>query len=347
MKPSSLVFITLLLFQTVVKAQLHDSTLIKKLTINGFCLCQTTISGLKRPDDSLRAVAVEEMDLPKGCFGEDSRFIAEKGYYSDKNTGIIFQKDRDSDYVSKIRLTKEFKGHLPDGNFVDLNNFLLKDLFNLYPQFKDKWQSRDCSGFWKFSDDTISFYVKIDKTKQPEFPIDKPFYLDKPVVAIDLIASCRAIRMYDEGYHYGEVRPDPIFFIDSVKIAKSDLSQMNPNEVALITVIKDTITLKKFGPGAKNGIIYIETKGFDRKRYWRYFMSKSREYAKLAPTPENDSRIQYILNSKILKENFEGNLALINDKIFKGLQIITKEQLIKDYNITDKDYGVIISTSSD
>ncbi len=61
--------------------------------------------------------------------------------------------------------------------------------------------------------------------------------------------------------------------------------------------------------------------------------------------PENDSSIQYILNSKVLKENFEGDLALINDKTFIGIQIIGKEQLIKDYSITNKDYGVIIRTN--
>lgn len=59
---------------------------------------------------------------------------------------------------------------------------------------------------------------------------------------------------------------------------------------------------------------------------------------------DNDSSIQYILNSKILTEDFEGKLALIDDKDFKGIQIINKEQLLKDYNITGMDYGAIITT---
>ncbi len=185
------------------------------------------------------------MDLSKNCLGQDSRFIAGKGYYSDNQPGIIFQKDQDSDYISKIRLTKLFKGNLPDGNFIDLSKFLLKNLFELYPQFKDKWQSRDCSDYWRFSNDTISFYVKIDKTKKPQFPIDESYYMDKPVEAIDLIASCIAVHEYDEGYQTMELHPSPVVFIDSVRITRSDLSKMNPNDIASVSIIKDTITMSE------------------------------------------------------------------------------------------------------
>ncbi|HEY2581171.1 MAG TPA: hypothetical protein VGI43_05175 [Mucilaginibacter sp.] len=344
MKYSFFTIIIFLFFQTTSKAQLHDSTLIKKLTINGFCLCQTTLSSLKQSDSDIKEIDVEEMDLAKGCFGEDSRFIEGKGYYSDKQKGIIFQKDKATDYISKIRLTGQFKGNLPDGDFVDLNNFRLKDLFERYPQFKDKWQSRGCSDYWRFSNDTISFYVKIDKTVKPKFPINESFYMDKPVVAIDLTVSCRAIHYYDEGYQNGQLYPNPVFFVDSVKVSRSEFSDMNTHEIAIVCVVKDTLSLRKYGADAKNEIIFIETKKFAKQRYQRYFVSKSPDYAKLMATSDNDSSIQYILNSKILTKSFEGKLASIDDRDFKGIQVINKEQLLKDYNITDKDYGAIITT---
>jgi hypothetical protein len=51
------------------------------------------------------------------------------------------------------------------------------------------------------------------------------------------------------------------------------------------------------------------------------------------------------LNGKVLKENVEASLAAINDKTFSSIQIIiSKEQLVKEYGVTDKRYGVIIST---
>jgi len=341
MRYTTLTIIILIFFQLKGNAQLHDSTLVKRLSINGFCLCQTTLSSLKQSYSDLKEVEVEEMDISKDCFGQDSRFIAGKGYYTSVQPGMIFQKERDSDYISKIRLIKQFKGNLPDGNSIDLGKFLLKDLFKLYPQFKDQWQSRDCSEYWRFSNDTISFYVKIDKSKKPQFPIDETFYMDKPIEAIDLLISCRGVRMYDEGYHTMEVN-DPVFFIDSVR--NSDISKMNPNDIAQITIIKDTATLKKFGLDAKRRLIYLETKTFVRRRYWKYFGSKSSEYAKIISGLEDDSSLQYVLNGKVLKENFEGDLGMINDNNFIAIKIISKDQLIKNYDISNKDYGIIISS---
>jgi hypothetical protein len=40
------------------------------------------------------------------CYGQDSRFENGKGYYSVKFPGIIFQKDQQTDFISKITLTK-------------------------------------------------------------------------------------------------------------------------------------------------------------------------------------------------------------------------------------------------
>jgi hypothetical protein len=89
----------------------------------------------------------------------------------------------------------------------------------------------------------------------------------------------------------------------------------------------------------------VETKKFDIHRYQTYFKSKSPGYAKLISNPANINQIQYILNKKILKTDYEGNLAAINDKIFEELIIIDKRQLIKEYGITNKNYGVIITAN--
>lgn len=87
---------------------------------------------------------------------------------------MIFQKDQGADYISKIRLTGGFRGKLPNGSIVDLGNLRLKDVFTMYPSLKDKWGSRDCSGFWSFSNDTIAFYVRVDTAKKPKYPSMKP-----------------------------------------------------------------------------------------------------------------------------------------------------------------------------
>ncbi|MFI5163119.1 MAG: hypothetical protein ACHQHN_17695 [Sphingobacteriales bacterium] len=345
MKRIGFSIIILLSSISVSRAQLKDTSLIKKFTVNGFCLCKTNLTDLR--DSSimnLKEVDVEEMDLPTGCAGKDDRFVSGKGYYSETQPGIIFQKDSVLDLISKIRLTKAFKGKLPDGNYIDLSNFLLKDLFKLYPGFKDKWKSRDCSHYWKFSNDTISFYVKMDSTKKMKFPDDKNYYLNKPVEGIDLVASC--MSFYTAGDRFMAKYPLPIYIIDSVRYTGTGFPEnLNPNDIGLLSLIGDSTARTRIGAEGKRGIIYIETKKFDKVRYWKYFSLKSPDYAKIVSSPGSDSSVQYILNNKVLKRSFEGTLSLITDKEFKSIQIINKEDLIKNYGITGKDYGVVITTN--
>jgi len=171
MKPA-LHLIFFFVFVTICRGQAPNPPLNKNLTIKNVCLCNTTLTDLKQQNTDLKQISLEEMDLPGNCYGQDSRFEVGVGYQTESQPGMIFQKDQNSDYVSKIRLTRQYKGNLPDGNFVNLKKFLLKDLFKLYPQLKSKWGSRGCSDYWNFSNDTISFYVKIDKNKMPQFPAD-------------------------------------------------------------------------------------------------------------------------------------------------------------------------------
>jgi len=347
MKSISLFFF--LLFSSLLcNAQITDTALIKKISVNGFCLCQTTVSVLKQQYPDLKAVDVEEMDVPKECIGQDSRYIAGKGYATNKQIGIIFQKDQESDQISKIRLTKQFKGYLPNGKFVDMSKLILKDLSNLYPELKDKWGSRGCSDYWNFSNDTISFFVKIDTNKKPQFPIAEAYYMNKPIEGIDLMMSCYSLEKHDDNIIFPDESNDPIFFLDSIRVNKMVLTNFEPSEIASVTIYKDTNVIKKIFNGKgniKNGLIYIETKDFAKYRYWNYFRSKSPEYAKLVISSKTDTtNVQYILNGKVLKNNFEGDLASIDDGTFKGLFIIDKNRLVNEYGITNKDYGVIITT---
>jgi hypothetical protein len=179
--------------QTNYQTSLLDTFLSKRITVSGFCLCQTTLPDLQKLSDDFKPIEVEEMDLPKNCFGQDGRYENGKGYYSNKFPGIIFQKDQSTDVISKIRLTKEFKGNLPDGTPIDLKILKLKDVFKIYPKLKDTWGSRGCSNYWSFANDTLFFYVKIDTTKKPQFPIVEAYYYDKPIEAVDLLISCYRI----------------------------------------------------------------------------------------------------------------------------------------------------------
>ncbi|WP_121811911.1 hypothetical protein [Mucilaginibacter kameinonensis] len=345
LRKSFLIVLFLSVFYTEGFAQTDNSDLAKKVIINNICLCQTTIADLKKSDPNLKDTVLEEMDLNAVCVGNDPRYIAGSGYSTSKYPGMIFQQDQKNDLISKIRLTKAFAGKLPDGKEIDLSKLLLKDLFKLYPAFKEQWYTRGCSDYWNFSNDTLSFYVKIDSAKKSVFPIDEAYYMDKPVEAADLILSCHgAVKEDTQQYVTGETENnEPVYFIDSVRVTGEGLNKLNSNDVATVSVYRGANAIIKYGREAKYGLIYIETKKFDIRRFQNYFKSKSADYAKLISTPANASKVQYILNKKVLINNYEGNLAGINDKIFKGLTIINKRQLVKQYGITNKDYGVIIT----
>jgi hypothetical protein len=138
---------------------------------------------------------------------------------------------------------------------------------------------------------------------------------------------------------------DPVFFVDSANIDKSDLHNYQPTDIATVSIYHDSDAIRLVGPDGKDGAVYIETKTFARKRYWQFFSSKSPEYAKIVPEAGSDTAIQYILNKRILTTNFEGDLAIINDSIFKRITILDKEALQDQYHITDKTYGVLIESA--
>jgi hypothetical protein len=137
---------------------------------------------------------------------------------------------------------------------------------------------------------------------------------------------------------------NPVTYIDSVKVSKPEILRFDSNLITLMTVYDPNEAKDIVGEEGKDGAVYIETRGFSKKRFQRYFKSKSREFSKLLDSKGDDNTFQYILNGKILTNNFEGELAMIDDKVFKKIDIIKQKELSAQYKIKDKDYGIIITS---
>lgn len=135
---------------------------------------------------------------------------------------------------------------------------------------------------------------------------------------------------------------NPIFLIDSVKVNNSAIQNYDPKEIASLSIYRDGEAISLRPEDGKDGVVYIETKKFSKKRFQNYFKTKSSEYKKIITQESDDNELQYILNGKILIENFEGDLASINDKVFKSLKVIHKNELQKKFKIEDKEYGIVI-----
>lgn len=344
MKIKTLLFVLLSISIYSFSQKEIDSSLAKKITVSGFCLCKTTLSDLQKLSNDFKLADVEEMDFGKKCVLDgDSRYENGKGYYSEKYPGIIFQKDQSENYISKIRLTKEFVGQLPDGASLSMKSLLLKDVLKLYPKLDSTWGSRGCSDYWNFSNDTISFYVKIDTSKKPQFPIDKAYYLERPIEGIDMMMSCYSI--YNKSENFSLFAADePMFFLDSIRVNKGVLKNYQPSEIAFITVYEDSNAIKLGGSEAKNGLVYIITKEFAHDHYYGYFKSKSSEYASVFTDEEKEEKAVYILNGKVLSSNVDSDLFAIDDENFVSLKVIDKNSLEKDYDVSGKSFGIVITT---
>ena len=249
----STTFILLLFSITTLFAQNKTESQIKLSEIK---LCELTLSDLKKADKNLKEVEVIEMDLCSDGFVQDSRFENRKGYVSSFYPGVIFQKDSYEDYISKIRLTKEFKGYLPDQTYIDLEKLTAKDAIENYSQL-DSWSSRGCSDYWSLNDNKTYFYVAIDKNKEPRYPIDKPYYLTKKIEGIDIVSNC-----YD---YYKEKQASPLYIIDAKEVGKSEVQKYNPEDIETVTVLKES-AVEKYGEKGKNGVIVIVTKGSNKKK---------------------------------------------------------------------------------
>lgn len=323
---------------TVFSAELKS-----KLTVSGFCLCEATITGLISLDRNLKKVNVEEMAFCNDGFVQDARFTKGTGYASAKYPGMIFQKDLENDFISKIRLTKDFAGRLPDGTSIDMKTLLAKDVIKLYPGYNETWTSRDCADYWNLTNDTLSFYIKIDTARKPRYPLDEAYYLEKPVEGIDLLISCRSIFNRNDAFVLFPAN-EPVFFIDSIRVNGGVLKSYQPAEIAMVSVYKNADSLKITEPNAKNGIVYITTKDFARDHYWNYFKSISPDYAKQVPDMATEKKLVYILNGKVLTTNFESDLFAINDSNLIALKLIDKKTLKQDYDISVRGIGVVITT---
>jgi hypothetical protein len=140
----------------------------------------------------------------------------------------------------------------------------------------------------------------------------------------------------------GRLGRNPVIIIDSQRMTTSDLSKYKPESIAVVTVLLDSSATRLFGDSAKDGAVIIETHSYARHKYISFFRRSSQAYDSLIGTVGNDTTFEYIINDKIQEGNYEGNLSAINDELFLGLEILTKEQLYSKYKVTDKQFGILV-----
>ena len=141
----------------------------------------------------------------------------------------------------------------PDGYYVDLKTLKAADVLKKYDSL-ETWTSRGCSNYWGINkDNKLNFYVKINKDKKPQYPVDEKYYAEQDIEAIDIISDCYAF--------FEKVKINPLYIIDGKEITEEDIIRnLKPEDVDSITVLKDKGAVEKYGDKGKNGVIEIYLK---------------------------------------------------------------------------------------
>jgi hypothetical protein len=214
-------------------------------------LCELTLDDLKQNDIDLKKITLEEMDLCSDGFVQDGRFENRIGYSSKLYPGVIFQKyDSNSNLIAKIHLTKDFKGFLPDGKYIDLKSIKAKEIIAKYDSL-NVWTSRGCSDYLGINrNKELYFYVKLNKNKEPRYPIDDKYYSEQEIEGIDIIADCYATQKNTSD-------SKPLYLVDGKEVTEKIIAEIKPDDVESINVLKDLSATKKYGEKGKNGVIEI------------------------------------------------------------------------------------------
>lgn len=241
--------IFLLLFISIKTLSQNNDT----INLSKIKFCELTITDLKSEDVELKEVSLEEMDLCSDGFVQDGRFENRIGYESKLYPGVIFQKyQSDNNIIAKIHLTREFKGFLPDGNYVEIKTLKAEDIIKKYNSL-NSWTSRGCSDYYGIKkDEQIYFYVKINKDKKPQYPVDEKYYTEQFIQGIDIVSNCYS--------YYEKTKINPLYIVDGKETTEEVIRDLKPEDVYSITVLKDKNAIYKYGEKGKGGVIEIYLK---------------------------------------------------------------------------------------
>ena len=89
----------------------------------------------------------------------------------------------------------------------------------------------------------------------------------------------------------------------------------------------------------------MQSRTYNRAKFQKYLSSRSTSYKNLLDQKKgSDTSFAYFIDGKLLKKNYEVDLASLADSTFRGLEIIDSISLVNTYAIAGKSAGVLITT---
>lgn len=140
---------------------------------------------------------------------------------------------------------------------------------------------------------------------------------------------------------------DPVYVLDSVVVNQAAIGQVSPDRIGVITIAKGAKAVLKYGSQAENGVVYIETKPFARKRVNVLLSSQSPAYDSLLRRYGNDSSFYFIVNGQPVTPTNETGLMTLDRKTFRSLRIISDKEVQDKYQVMDRKAGIVITSSEE
>lgn len=134
----------------------------------------------------------------------------------------------------------------------------------------------------------------------------------------------------------------PVYVIDSVLATPALMENLPPDQIGLITIAHGQKAMLKYGSQAANGVVYVETKPFARKRVRRLLSAAVPAYDSLLRRYGSDSSFQYIVNDIPVTPTDETRLMTLDKKTFVSLEIVSPKVLEERYHIKNRQAGVLI-----
>ncbi|MCW3466829.1 hypothetical protein [Chitinophaga nivalis] len=144
-----------------------------------------------------------------------------------------------------------------------------------------------------------------------------------------------------------EENDDPVYVLDSVLVTPAAVSQLSADQIGVITIAKGRRAILKYGSQAANGVVYMETKPFARKRVQALLREVAPAYDSLMKCYMNDSSCYFIVNDKPVTPTDEARMMTLDKKTFRSLQIITDKKSREQYLVPANKVGILIRSTED
>jgi hypothetical protein len=88
---------------------------------------------------------------------------------------------------------------------------------------------------------------------------------------------------------------DPLVIIDDIE-GHMKITDLNPNDIQSITILKDTIGKNIYGEPSKNGVVLVTTMQFAKSKYQTILTYFSYEYAQAIHANKDDNDFTYVID---------------------------------------------------